>query len=212
MVQGALGSQVSAQRFPHFRILYIPTDTMWYPAFALRVLPVSLIFVVLVIMDASSGTQNRMFSLVLFAGLTFAQIIAQWIGTSPGFHFTSPYTKCGKDAFMISPPFLPAHLPWSTVTYAYLCTYIGSLILISSRALYNMPMLIGCTAMWMGDAFWILHPFTSSGTPEAVARACYGWREVAYASAIGGSIGVFWAVLVGKCSISAKQLVLYHGK
>lgn len=165
-----------------------------YPLFALRIIPAILVFI-------SMLASAREFSMIIFLGLAVSHIGSHWIGSSSA-DIANPYIRCGPNAFAIAPPFISAYLPWSTVTYAYLCAYMATLIVISNRSLYNASTVIGLTGLWVVDALWL-------GFGK---ESCYRWREIMIASAWGASMGTLWAYVVGKPSNEKARSLVYHAR
>lgn len=163
-----------------------------YPLFALRVVPAILVFISMLI-----STQE--FSIIIFLGLAVAHLVSHWVG----FGSPNPYMRCGpNNAFGITPPFVSAYLPWTTVTYSYLCAYMATLISISNRSLYNAPTVIGLTGLWIVDACWLV----------LGQESCYRWREIITASVLGVVVGAGWAYVVGKPSDEKARKLVYYAK
>jgi len=165
-----------------------------YPLFALRVIPVILVLISMLI-----STQG--FSIIIFLGLAVAHIGSHWIGSSSS-DMVNPYMKCGPNhAYAIAPPFVSAYLPWTTVTYSYLCAYMATLITISNRSLYNTSTVIGLTGLLVVDALWLW----------LGKEHCYRWREILIALGWGALMGSLWAYVVGKPVDEKSRNLVYYG-
>lgn len=155
-----------------------------------RLLPAAYAVLAILI---KSVRRSSLFGLVLAAGLIFAHWMAAWLGATPGLGFRSAYSRCGANAFLVSPPGLPDHLPVSAVTYSFLLASVAALVGYSNRrdeALYNFAAMFGLGVVWLIDVVWLL----SMPTP------CYGWRELVGASAVGATVGWLWMLAATRVS------------
>lgn len=166
-----------------------------FPSFVLRVIPVIIIGLVLLI-------ASRSFSMIILFGLAVAHICSHWIGSSA--NRSNPYFKCSntpENAYVVAPPFVSPYLPWSTVTYSYLCAYMATLISIHGRVIYNLGTVLALAGLWVVDGSWLIF----------ARNSCYRWPEVLIASLCGASIGAIWAYISGNPDTQKTRKIVYFG-
>jgi hypothetical protein len=184
------------------RYLYLKnltnTTTLYntmFPSFVLRVIPVIIIGLGLLFASAA-------FSMIILVGLAVAHICSHWIGSSA--NISNPYMKCSQtpeNAYTTAPPFVSPYLPWTTVTYSYLCVYMATLITIHGRVIYNLGMVFALAGVWVVDACWL----------GFMSNSCYRWREILIASLCGAGVGTLWAYISGNPATRNTRNIVYFG-